>query len=85
VTLTRGGHGVAGKVAGIVGPPVGQPDVAVLLPAGAVSRLDGNAGCAEVAVQLRRRSEATAFRRDAKEVLGAAPRWTYDESLRGHV
>ncbi|WP_426507910.1 hypothetical protein ACPPVO_56320 [Dactylosporangium sp. McL0621] len=85
VTVTRGGRGVAGSVVGVVARPAGQPDAVALLPAGAVARLDGGGGCREVAVQLRRRSQATAFQRAAKGVLGGDPDVTYDESLRGHV
>ncbi|WP_432979893.1 hypothetical protein [Dactylosporangium sp. CA-233914] len=85
VTMTRAGRGVAGTVVGVVARPAGQPDAVALLPAGAMSRLDGAAPCGEVAVRLKRRSEATAFQRAAKGVLGGDPAVTYDDSLRGHV
>ncbi|WP_433610722.1 hypothetical protein ACQP2P_42080 [Dactylosporangium sp. CA-139114] len=85
VTVTRGGRGVAGSVVGVVARPSGQPDAVALLPAGAVARLGGGSGCAQVAVRLRRPSEATAFQRAAKGLLGGDPVVTYDESLRGHV
>ncbi|WP_432831626.1 hypothetical protein [Dactylosporangium sp. CA-092794] len=85
VTLTRGGHSLAGTVVGVVARPAGQPDAVALLTAGAIERLDGGAPCGVVAVQLRKRSEATAFQRAAKGVLGGDPVVTYDESLRGHV
>jgi hypothetical protein len=85
VTLTRGGHSLAGTVTGLAARPAGEPGAVALLPAGAISRLDGGAPCAEVAVRLRKRSEATAFQRAARDVLGGEPAVTYDESLRGHV
>ncbi|MEV8511274.1 hypothetical protein [Dactylosporangium sp. NPDC051484] len=85
VALTRGWHGLVGTVVGVVAKPPGRPDAVALLPAGAIARLDGGAPCGEVTVQLRKRSEATAFERAAKDVLGGAPAVTYDESLRGHV
>ncbi|MER7004633.1 hypothetical protein ABT297_16510 [Dactylosporangium sp. NPDC000555] len=85
VALTRGGHGLVGAVVGVVAKPPGRPDAVALLPAGAIARLDGGAPCGEVAVQLRKRSEATAFQRAAKDVLGGDPAVTYDKSLRGHV
>ncbi|WP_433210676.1 hypothetical protein ACQP00_48590 [Dactylosporangium sp. CS-047395] len=85
VTVTRSGRGVAGSVVGVVARPSGQPDAVALLPAGAIARLDGRGGCGELAIQLKRRSQATAFQRAAKGVLGGDPVVTYDESLRGHV
>jgi hypothetical protein len=85
VTLTHGGQGLAGTVVGVAARPAGWPDAVALLPAGAIARLDGGAPCTEVAVQLRRRSEATIFQRSARDVLGGNPSVTYDESLRGHV
>ncbi|MFI5914638.1 hypothetical protein [Dactylosporangium sp. NPDC051541] len=85
VTLTRGGRGVAGTVVGVAARPSGQPDAVALLPGGAMARLGGVDGCGEVVVQLKRRSQATAFQRSARGVLNGAPGVTYDESLRGHV
>ncbi|WP_433052037.1 hypothetical protein [Dactylosporangium sp. CS-033363] len=85
VTVTRAGRGVAGSVVGVVARPSGQPDAVALLPASAIARLDGRPGCGELAIQLKRRSQATAFQRAAKGVLGGDPVVTYDESLRGHV
>lgn len=85
VTLTRAAHGLAGTVVGVVARPAGRPDAVALLPSGAMARLDGEGPCREVAVQLRRRSEATAFRRSAASILGGEPAVTYDDSLRGHV
>ncbi|GAA3297485.1 MULTISPECIES: hypothetical protein [Dactylosporangium] len=85
VTVTRGGRGVAGTVVGVVARPSGQPDAVALLPAAAMARLDGRSGCGEVVVQLKRRSQATAFQRAARGVVGRDSVVTYDESLRGHV
>jgi hypothetical protein len=89
VTLTRGGHSLAATVTGLAARPAGEPGAVALLRSGAISRLDGGAPCDEVAVRLRRRSEATAFQRAARDVLGDEPAVTYavtyDESLRGHV
>ncbi|MET7399700.1 ABC transporter permease [Dactylosporangium sp. NPDC005572] len=89
LTLQRAGHSVPATVVGVADRPAdlaaGASAAVLALPAGGVSRLDGGAPCDEVAVQLRRRSEATAFQKAARGVLGADPGVTYDESLRGHV
>ncbi|MEV6924725.1 hypothetical protein AB0M46_09470 [Dactylosporangium sp. NPDC051485] len=85
VTLARGGHALAVTVVGVSARPAGRPDAVALLPAGGMARLGGGPACGELVVQLKRRSEATAFQRGAKGVLGSAPTVTYDESLRGHV
>ncbi|GGM16627.1 ABC transporter permease [Dactylosporangium sucinum] len=89
LSLQRDGHSVNATVVGVADRPGdltnGASAAVLALPAGAVSRLDGGAPCDEVAVQLRRRSEATAFQKAARGVLGRDPGVTYDESLRGHV
>ena len=89
LSLTSGPHTIGATVVGIARRPAdrsaGQSEAVALLPAGAISALDGGAPCDEVAVRLRRRSEATAFQRAARDLLGGEPGVTYDESLRGHV
>jgi len=89
VSLVRGPHTVSATVVGIARRPagreVGRSEAVALLPAGAVAGLGGGAPCGEVTVQLKRRSEATAFQRAARDVLGRTPVMTYDDSMRGHV
>ncbi|UWP81884.1 ABC transporter permease [Dactylosporangium fulvum] len=89
VSLERGGHVVPATVVGIAGRPAdgsaGASEAVAVLPAGGITKLAGGAPCDEVAVQLRRRSEATAFQKAAYAVLGTEPGVTYDDSLRGHV
>jgi len=88
VSLARGPHTVSATVVGIARRPageVGQSEAVALLPAGAIAKLGGGVPCGEVTVQLKRRSEATAFQRAAKDVLGKTPAVTYDDSMRGHV
>ena len=85
VTFTRGSGSLAGTVVGVAARPSGQPDAMAMLTAGAMTKLNGGTGCGELAVQLRKRSQATAFQRGAKDVLGPGAAVTYDDSLRGHV
>jgi hypothetical protein len=85
VTFTRGSSSLVGTVVGVAARPSGQPDAMALLPAGAMAKLGGGGSCGELAVQLRKRSQATAFQRAAKGVLGDGAAVTYDDSLRGHV
>ncbi|MEV4509423.1 hypothetical protein AB0K00_10745 [Dactylosporangium sp. NPDC049525] len=88
-TLSRGQVVVNAAVVGIAVRPadkaVGAREAVFLLPAGAVSALEGGASCDAVTVELRRRRDASTFSRAAHDLLDTPPAVIYDESLRGHV
>ncbi|MET7417672.1 hypothetical protein [Dactylosporangium sp. NPDC005555] len=88
-TLSRGQTVVNATVVGIAGRPadtaVGAQAAVLMLPSGAVAALDGGASCDSVTVELRRTRDASAFSREAHDLLSPPPAVIYDVSLRGHV